>query len=362
MKRKIFFVLTGLMLTGLFSQAQLQQTTREKGQLALTIAGASHFARLPLRCIEKELPYKTGITFSDSSLITAPRNYHPVFYGCFDWHSSVHGHWMLARLMRSFPGLPETKQIREIFDRHFTEANIKKEIQLFRTKDNKSFERTYGWAWLLQLQDELLGWNDEGAKRWSQAIQPLADELSKLTVDYLNKIVYPIRVGEHSNLAFGLSLMFDYAEHRKDDKLSAAIRVAAGRFYGKDKNCPFGWEPGGSDFLSPCLEEADLMRKVLPPAQFMGWLKKFMPQLFDPTLKIEPGKVKDRTDGKLVHLDGLNLSRAWCLKGIAAVTGNKHLLQLANEHLEAALPQVASGDYAGEHWLASFAVYALTSK
>jgi Protein of unknown function (DUF2891) len=156
--------------------------------------------------------------------------------------------------------------------------------------------------------------------------------------------------------------MYDYAVAQNDTALSKAITSAAMRFYYADASCPFTWEPGGSDFLSPCLEEADLMRKILPGQQFTVWLKKFMPQLFDSNLKIEPGKVNDRTDGKLVHLDGLNLSRAWCLKGIAAAVNNKHLLKLANEHLEAALPQVASGNYEGEHWLASFAVYALTNQ
>lgn len=360
MKGLNFILISFLLVISFPLFAQDPLYIKKDGQLTLTLNGASHFARLPLRCMEKELPYKTGITFSDSSLITAPKNYHPAFFGCFDWHSSVHGHWMLVRLMKRYPELPEARQAREIFDRHFTAENIRQEIALFRNKENKSFERTYGWAWLLQLQDELLSWNDAGARKWAAALQPLVNELSGLTIAYLGKIVYPIRVGEHSNLAFGLSLMIDYAIHQKDTALSAAIRSAALRFYRNDKNCPFSWEPGGSDFLSPCLEEADLMRKVLPAQQFTGWLKKFMPPLFDPAFTMEPGMVKDRTDGKLVHLDGLNLSRAWCLKGIASVTGNRHLWQLANLHLEAALPQVASGDYAGEHWLASFAVYALT--
>jgi len=344
------------------AKAQEPQYKTTNGQIALTVTGASHFASLPLKCAEKEWPYKTGITFTDSGLVTAPRNYHPAFFGCFDWHSSVHGHWMLVRLLKLFPGLPQAAQIRALFNTHFTRENIQQELQIFKNKDNKGFERTYGWAWLLQLQNELSGWKDTGAVQWAAALQPLSSLLSKLTIDYLSKVVYPVRVGEHANLAFGLSLMYDYATAQNDTALSKAITRAAMRFYYADKNCPFSWEPGGSDFLSPCLEEANLMRKILPGQQFTAWLKKFMPQLFDNNLKIEPGKVNDRTDGKLVHLDGLNLSRAWCLKGIAAATRNKHLLQLANEHLEAALPQVASGNYEGEHWLASFAVYALTTQ
>lgn len=358
--RKYFFVLLLSVFNVANGFADDSLYIKKNGQIILTSAGASHFAKLPLKCAEKEWPYKTGITFSDSSLVTTPKNYHPAFFGCFDWHSSVHGHWMLARLLKSYPDIAEAATIRQLFNKHFTDANIQQEILLFQSKDNKSFERTYGWAWLLQLQDELLNWNDADAKKWAAALQPLATTLSKLTADYLGKLVYPIRVGEHTNLAFGLSMMYDYAYHQKDSSLSKAINTAAMRFYFADKNCPFSWEPGGSDFLSPCLEEADLMRKVLAPQQFSVWLKKFMPLLFDANLKIETGKVKDRTDGKLVHLDGLNLSRAWCLKGIAAAIHNNHLLQLANEHLEAALPQVASGEYAGEHWLASFAVYALT--
>ncbi len=353
----LFIVLYASVFT---ANAQEKHYIQKDGKVILTQIGASHFATLPIRCAEKELPYKTGITFGDSSLIAAPKNYHPAFFGCFDWHSSVHGHWMLVRLLKLFPDLPEEKQLRELFNRHFTEANIEQELRIFRSKDNKSFERTYGWAWLLQLQDELFNWNDADAKKWATALQPLATELSKLTSAYLSRLVYPIRVGEHTNLAFGLSMMYDYARHQQDTALSRSIRIAAMRFYYNDQGCPFNWEPGGTDFLSPCLEEADLMRKILPAASFTSWLKKFMPQLFSRNLKIKPGEVRDRTDGKLVHLDGLNLSRAWCLKGIAAVTKNKRLLELANQHLEAALPQVASGNYEGEHWLASFAVYALT--
>lgn len=359
--KKFFFLFSGLFFLSICKAQELHYEKRN-GQIMLTQTGASHFAKLPLRCAEKEFPYKTGITFADSSLTVSPKNYHPAFFGCFDWHSSVHGHWMLVRLLRLFPNIPEAGQIRQLFNKHFTAENIDKEILIFRSKDNKSFERTYGWAWLLQLQNELLNWHDADAKKWATALQPLATELSKLTITYLDKLVYPIRVGEHPNLAFGLSMMYDYAVDQNDTALSKAIKNAAMRFYINDKNCPFNWEPGGSDFLSPCLEEADLMRKVLPKTEFTVWLQKFMPQLFDKNLRIETGKVKDRTDGKLVHLDGLNLSRAWSLKGIASTINSKHLLDVANEHLEAALPQVASGNYEGEHWLASFAVYALTGK
>ncbi len=362
MLHKTIIVLTLQIGFGLHVTAQEPHYKTINNQIELTPTGATHFASLPLRCTDIEYPYKTGITFGDSSWVVPPKDYHPAFSGCFDWHSCVHGHWMLARLLKLYPALPQAAQIRALFNKHFTEANMQQELRVFQSPDNKAFERTYGWAWLLQLQDELLNWNDPDAKRWSVAIHPLASYLSKLTINYLDKLVYPIRVGEHTNLAFGLSMMHDYAIHQKDTALSKAIDKAAIRFYANDKNCPINWEPGGSDFLSPCLEEADLMRKVLPKQKYMIWLKQFLPQLFDKNFKLAPGIVKDRSDGKLVHLDGLNLSRAWCLKGIASITGNKHLLDIANEHLNAALPQVASGDYAGEHWLASFAVYALTSE
>ncbi|MEO5941903.1 MAG: DUF2891 domain-containing protein [Ferruginibacter sp.] len=358
--RKYFFIL--LLISVSKSYAADSLYIKQNGKIILTKTGATFFAKLPLRCAEKEWPYKTGVTFTDSTLVTSPKNYHPAFFGCFDWHSSVHGHWMLARLLKKFPDMEDAATIRALFNKHFTVANIQQEMKIFDTNDNRIFERTYGWAWLLQLEDELRTWNDADAKKWAEALQPLATKLSKLTIEYLGKIVYPIRIGEHSNLAFGLSMMHDYALHQNDTALNNAINKAAMHFYFSDKNCPFSWEPGGNDFLSPCLEEADLMRKVLSAEKFTKWLRTFMPQLFDAKFTIEPGKVNDRSDGKLIHLDGLNLSRAWCLKGIAAATNNKHIMQLANQHLDAALPQVASGSYAGEHWLASFVVYALTEE
>jgi hypothetical protein len=359
---KNFLLLVGSIVVFFSATAQEIHYENRNGNIVLTGIGASHFAKLPLRCAEHEFPYKPGITYDDTSWITAPRNLHPAFFGCFDWHSSVHGHWMLVRLLKLYPAMPEAAQIRQLFNRHFTPAAILQEIKVFGSKENKSFERTYGWAWLLQLQDELLNWKDADAQKWALALQPLATELSKKTIAYLDKLVYPIRVGEHSNLAFGLSLMQDYALNQQDTSLSNAITKAALRFYAADNNCPITWEPGGNDFLSPCLEEANLMRKVLTKQAYLPWLKKFMPQLFGNHFTLTPGMVKDRSDGKLVHLDGLNLSRAWCLKGIAATINNKHLQEVANQHLLAALPQVASGNYEGEHWLASFAVYALTQK
>ena len=343
------------------SYAQEHYTTRN-GKFQLTRTGAAHLARLPLKCMQQEFPYKTGITFSDTSLIQRPKTYHPAFYGCFDWHSSVHGHWMLVRLLKLFPGLEDEALIRTRLAQNLSAENIQTEIRIFQQKDNKGFERTYGWAWLLQLQNELLTWDDPLGKQLAKNVHPLADQLTQLYMDYLKKLVYPVRMGEHPNLAFGLRLAWDYAARVKDESFKNLIREVALRFYKNDKACPIGYEPGGSDFLSPCLEEADLMWRILPSAEYQTWVAQFLPSLFQQPLTLLPGEVKDRTDGKLVHLDGLNLSRAWCLMGIAGHVGHhkQALLDLANTHLQAALPHVASGDYMGEHWLASFAVYSLT--
>jgi hypothetical protein len=365
-KRKIIALtfLTGALMSSAFAQNAFYTRTGT-GHLDLTPAGAAHLAQLPLRCMQQEFPYKTGIVFSDSSLVTNPKNYHPAFYGCFDWHSSVHGHWMLVRLLKSFPGMPKEKEIITKLSQNLTAANIAQEQEIFKGKENKSFERIYGWSWLLQLQRELLTWNDPLGKQLATNVQPLATQFSKAYIDFLGKLVYPIRVGEHTNLAFGLSLAWDYAETTRDTALQTAIRQAAIRFYAKDKNGPVAFEPGGYDFLSPCLEEADLMWRVLPHAEYQTWIHNFLPDLFAPSITAFPvAQVKDVTDGKLVHLHGLNLSRAWCLYGIARHTDkNKEpMLRLANAFLEAAIPNVASGDYAGEHWLASFAVYALTTE
>lgn len=358
------FIVSICLLCGLsfLSRAQQKLYKEQHGKYILTAEGASHLAQLPLKCMQQEFPYKTGITFSDTTLITKPKAYHPAFYGCFDWHSSVHGHWMLVRLLKLYPELPEADEIRTKLKANLSAENIAQEVALFKLDAQKGFERTYGWAWLLQLQKELLTWEDPLGTELSNHLAPLAKQLGDLYIDYLPKMNYPIRVGEHSNLAFGLTLAYDYAKEVKNDSLLNSVQETALRFYKEDKGCPIDWEPGGSDFLSPCLEEADLMSRILPPESYQKWIRAFLPGLFNKQTTLLPGTVSDRSDGKLVHLDGLNLSRAWCLYGIAHHTAknNAHLLQLANEHLSAALPHVASGDYMGEHWLASFAVYALT--
>jgi hypothetical protein len=339
-----------------------QHFKQENNRYVLTVEGASHLAGLPMKCIRQSFPYKTGVVFADSSLVTQPKKYHPIFYGCFDWHSSAHGHWMLIRLLKKFPDMPQADSIRQLLRGQLTAENVRKEAALFQQKENKSFERTYGWAWIMQMQKELLEWDDPLRRELANNLQPLASLFSKLYIEYLGKLLYPLRVGEHSNLAFGLRLAWDYAEAAGDDSLKRSIKRTALQFFKKDVNCPITWEPGGTDFLSPCLEEADLMWRILPAAEYEPWLKKFLPSLFREHIPLKPGEVKDRSDGRLVHLDGLNFSRAWCLYGIAQHVKNNRtkILEQANIHMAAALPHVASGDYMGEHWLASFAVYAMT--
>jgi len=329
--------------------------TEPEPAVTLTLAQANRLAELPLACIQNPLPYKAGLIISKESDLAMPQEHHPAFYGCFDWHSAVHGHWSLIFLLKTFPDMEKREEAIEKLSQNITPEHIAKEVAYFSmNKESKSFERTYGWAWLLQLQQELYTWDEPLAQQWYTTLQPLADYISAAYIDYLPKLVYPIRVGEHSNTAFGLSFAYDYAVTVGDDDLLAAIKDSALRFYSDDQGCPISWEPSGYDFLSPCLQEMDIMRKVLPADDFTAWSKAFLPQLADGTLQLSPGEIKDRTDGKLVHLDGLNFSRAWCLYTIDGA----HSQALADKHLQYSLRNITDGDYAGQHWLASFALYA----
>jgi len=251
-------------------------------------------------------------------------------------------------------------------DDHLSPDKIKAEVAYFTDPGHKSFERTYGWAWLLKLQAELRGWNDPQARRWADQLQPLADAVAAQFLDFLPKLTYPNRTGVHPNTAFSLNLALDYARAAKDAKLETLLTERAKAYYGKDRNGPLAWEPGGEDFLSPCLEEAALMVKILPPAQFRAWVAGFIPTLLKKGA-LEPAHVSDRTDPRIVHLDGLNLSRARCLHAIAQGLGPKDprakaLEKAALEHAEAALPHVVSGNYEGDHWLATFAVHMLDAR
>jgi len=336
--------------------------------LTLTQEQGSAFARLAIKGIQKEYPNKPGDVLGSAADIKRPRAMHPAFYGCFDWHSSVHGHWMLVRLLRQFPQLPEQQQIRAMLAENLSAKNLKDEADYFTGPNRQSFERLYGWAWLLKLTEELHTWDDPQGKEWSRNLQPLADTIVARYLVFLPKQIYPIRSGVHPNTAFGMAFALDYARAVDHQALRKLLEERSRTYFAKDANVPAAWEPDGADFLSPSLMEADLMRRVLPPMEFQAWLSHFLPGLGkgEPKTIFEPAQVTDRTDPQIVHLDGLNLSRAWCMRNIAAALPNddparKSLAEAANCHALSAIQHVASGDYVGEHWLASFAVYMLST-
>lgn len=322
---------------------------------------ANQLIQLPLKCIQNEYPYKSGLVIAKEEDLQLPIDHHPAFYGCFDWHSAVHGHWSIIYLLKSYPGMDMEGQARTMLAENLKAENLEKELAYFSlNKQSESFERTYGWTWLLKLTEELYTWDDPQAQEWYNNMKPLCNYLSQAYISYLPKLVYPIRVGEHSNTAFGLSFAYDYAVTVEDMPLKEAIENFVRANYLKDEGCPLSWEPSGYDFLSPCLEELNMVRKVLSPEEFKSWLKNFLPQLSDPEYELTPGKIRDRSDGKLVHLDGLNFSRAWCLYPLVDL--HPHIKSMANEHLNYSFNKIADGDYSGEHWLASFALYALKTK
>ena len=333
------------------------------GPRGLTRAVASHFASHVLASVRREYPNKLDHVMGSATEVLGPKALHPSFYGCFDWHSCVHGHWMLLRLLREFPGLPEAGAIRTVLDEDLAAGPIAVETAYFTAAGHQSFERTYGWAWLLKLAAELEGWEAPEARRWAAGLRPLTDAVVAAFERYLPKLDYPIRTGVHPNTAFSLGLALDYARAAKDGKLEGLLLERARTYFGKDLDGPLRWEPGGEEFLSPCLEEAALMVKVLGPAEFKGWAEGFLPGLLRDGV-LEPARVSDRTDPKIVHLDGLNLSRARCLRAVANGLGAEDprrgaLDRAARAHAEAALPFVISGNYVGDHWLATFAVHML---
>ena len=337
-------------------------------QRSLTQTEASHFASLALKCVSKEYPNKPDHTINDANDVRSPRAMHAAFYGCYDWHSSVHGHWMLVHLLRLFPALPEAPDIRSALNANLSSENIANEVAYLKQSNRQSFERTYGWAWLLKLAEELRDWNDEDGRRWSKSLRPLADALVEKYLAFLPKQNYPIRTGVHPNTAFGLAFALDYARAVGNQKLESLIVERSRTYFVRDINYPASWEPGGEDFFSPALMEADLMRRVMSRTEFAVWFHRFLPGVSrgEPKPLLQPAIVTDRSDPKLVHLDGLNLSRAWCMRSIAAALpqndpARRILVRSAAAHAQAALPFIASGNYEGEHWLASFAVYMLTT-
>ena len=328
----------------------------------LNLEQANRLAQLPLHCIKTEYPNKLNQTIGDASDLKSPKELHPAFYGCFDWHSAVHGHWSLVSLLKNFPNLENSDEIKHKLLKNISEENIEQELVYFNGEHNKSFERTYGWAWLLKLAEELHTWDDNVARELENNLQPLTDLIVAKYIEFLPKLNYPIRVGEHPNTAFGLSFAYDYAIATDHSELTSLIENRAGDFYENDQDCPLEWEPSGFDFLSPCLEEAALMRRIMSIEDFKTWANDFMPELFDESFTLSVGEVSDRTDGKLVHLDGVNFSRAWSLNYIAKdIPAFKHLNNIANQHINYSLPSIVGDSYEGGHWLGSFAIYALNS-
>jgi len=330
---------------------------------------AQRFANLALACVNKEYPNKISHNLSSDKDVAPPRKLTPAFYGCYDWHSSVHGHWLLARLARTFPEAPFTKSAREVLRRDLSKENIAEEVKYLEGEGRASFERPYGLAWLLQLGAELHEWDDPLAKELAANIAPLEAAAKKHIATWLPKMTNPVRIGEHSQTAFSLGLMIDAARIEGDEAFVNLLTKRAQDYYMKDKNCPLSWEPSGEDFLSPCLAEADVMRRVLPGQWYSVWLGSFLPGIpIDGANNwLQPAVVTDRSDPKLAHLDGLNLSRAWMLEGIASglMSGDPRIEALkaaAAAHREAGLEAVTGEHYEGGHWLGSFAVYLTTER
>ncbi len=336
---------------------------------AFDAAAAQRFAELALACVHKEYPNKISHTLSGDADVKPPRELTPAFCGCFDWHSSVHGHWLLARLARTFPGAPFVPAARAALAASLTGAHIAAEVRYLETPGRAEFERPYGLAWLLQLAAELREWDDPQARAWADTLAPLERAAAGRIRTWLPKLSYPIRVGEHTQTAFALGLALDWARATGDRGMAALVERRSRDYYLADRDCPMAYEPSGQDFLSPCLAEADLMRRVLPAPEYSAWLSGFLPRLpRDGSASwLQPAVVTDPADGKLAHLDGLNLSRAWMLEGIAAglPSGDARIAALraaAAAHRASGLAAVTGAHYEGGHWLGSFAVYLVTGR
>ncbi len=322
-------------------------------------ATAEYLSGFAFECIDREYPNKPGQVMGDETYLASPSEMHPAFYGCFDWHSAVHSHWTLLTLLREAKELPNRDKIIAKIRANITERNIAGEIEFFTDEYNTDFQRTYGWAWLLKLDEALREWDDPIADELHSILEPLADLIAEKFIGFLDVLIYPIRVGEHPNTAFGMSFAYDYAK-KYNPPLARKIEEKAREYYMDDKSCPLGWEPGGFDFLSPCLQEASLMNKILDKDEFSIWLDNFLPGLVkEPEKYLEPAIVTDASDGKLAHLDGLNFSRAWCLFEIGHSLGNNELINLGVNHFNFSYEQLDAEEYMGSHWLASFATYAV---
>ena len=335
---------------------------------ALTSDAAARLADLSLRCLHQEYPNKTGHSAEAASdAVMTPRQLHPSFYGCFDWHSSIHGHWMLIRLLKTYPDLPRAAEIRAALDDSFLPAALSQEADYFRRyKLANTFERTYGWAWLLKLDQELVAWDDPHGRMWHAALKPLVDSIVQLWTGFLPKQTYPNRTGVHPNTAFGLAFAFDWARASGNTSFEKLIVSRARDYYLGNVALAAVQEPDGTDFLSPSLEVADLMRRILPKLEFAAWFTHYLSPAGLANLMHSP-VVSDRTDYQIVHLDGLSLSRAWCLRGIANALPASNprraaMLRASRDLIDRSLPHITAGGYGGEHWLASFALYALLNE
>jgi hypothetical protein len=331
-------------------------------RLQLTSDLAADFVAIALGHVRREYPNKLDHVLAGAEDARTPSALHPIFYGSLDWHSCVHGYWMLARLLRRFPDQPRSRDIVDLFDEQFVAEKVAAECAYLARPTARGFERPYGWAWLLKLAEELSFHDD---RRWSEALAPLAAIFARRFRDFLPLAAYPVRVGAHANTAFGLRMAADYAETLPDAALAALLRETSARWYGWDADCPAWGEPSGDDFQSPALIEAECVRRLLPASEFRSWFDRFLPGVAqgEPTTLFRPATVTDRTDGKIAHLDGLNLSRAWCWRSIAAALPTNDprraiMEETAERHLVAALAHIAD-DYMGAHWLPSFAVLAL---
>lgn len=369
---KLSVVFTGILALTACGQEAVKTASpiAEPAQTALTPDLEARFSKLALACVHKEYPNKIGHTMSSAADAKTPSELHPAFYGCFDWHSSVHGHWLLVRLLHvgERDAAWRAEAIAKL-NESFTPENIAAEMAYFDSPVRGSYERPYGLAWYLQLTAELREWDDPQAEVWLETLKPLEDVIVARLKMWMPKLAYPIRLGTHNQSAFAFGLMLDWARISGDTEMEALIISRSRDYHLADKNCPVAYEPSGEDFLSPCLMEADLMRRVLPQKEFAKWLTGFMPGL--PTDGsadwLAPGIVKDASDGKLVHLDGVNLSRAWNLENIAAAlpVGDPRIASLnaaAAVHRDTGLAAVTDAHYSGSHWLASFATYLMTQR
>ena len=332
-------------------------------------AAAERFAKLALACVDKEYPNKISHVLNSDADVAPPRKLTPAFCGCYDWHSSVHGHWLLVRLVRTFPEASFASTARDALRKSLTAENLKQEAAYLRGEGRASFERPYGLAWLLQLCAELREWDDPQAREMSAGLRPLEEIAVERLKTWLPKLSNPVRIGEHDQTAFGLGLMLDYARTTGNEAFAKLVSDSARKFFLADKSCPLSYEPSGEDFLSPCLGEADVMRRVLSQTEFAKWLKEFMPQI-PRTANADWLRVAvspDPSDPKLAHLDGLNLSRAWMLEGIISALPiddprRPALQAAADAHRRAGLAAVTGAHYEGGHWLGSFAVYLTTQR